>query len=151
MACSIPPRSISEKVKWAPLIDRWAVVSIKNKRIRLTDSYCNTESDILIEGVPFRLLFDYYQNNPRKHWAAMPPGFSYQTSQICPNPTKPLACNGFPFDRLMTPTSSLNPTELWCRSHVVKSLYGYHPYFNFSLQLRCREIRDKKVWNCRKM
>ena len=27
---------------------------------------------------------------------------------------------------------------------MVKSLYGHHPYFNFSLQLRCREIRDKK-------
>ena len=34
----------------------------------------------------------------------MPPGIFYQTSQICPKPTKPLAPNGFPFDRLMTPT-----------------------------------------------
>lgn len=41
----------------------------------------------------------------------MPPGIFYQTSQICPKPTKPLAPNGFPFDRLMTPTFQAIPVE----------------------------------------
>ena len=34
----------------------------------------------------------------------MPPGIFCNSSQICPKLTKPLACNGLPFDRLMTPT-----------------------------------------------
>lgn len=42
----------------------------------------------------------------------MPPGIFYQTSQICPKPTKPLAPNGFPFDRLMTPTFLVVPVEM---------------------------------------
>ena len=42
----------------------------------------------------------------------MPPGIFYQTSQICPKPTKPLAPNGFPFDRLMTPTFQVVPVEI---------------------------------------
>ena len=47
----------------------------------------------------------------------MPPGISYQTLQICPNPTKPLGPKGFLFDRLMTPTTILNPTKLWHSNH----------------------------------
>lgn len=42
----------------------------------------------------------------------MPLGFSYQTSQFWLKPIKPLAPNGFPFDRLMTPTTILSPTKL---------------------------------------
>ena len=61
-----------------------------------------------VEGVPCRLLLD----TPRRHCTAMPPGGSYQTSQICLKPHKTIGPNGFPFDRLMTPTSSLSPTEL---------------------------------------
>lgn len=45
----------------------------------------------------------------------MPPGIFYQTSQICPKPTKPLAPNGFPFDRLMTPTFQASPVERRCK------------------------------------
>ena len=42
----------------------------------------------------------------------MPPGILYNSLEIYPKPTKPLGPNGFLFDRLMTPTSSLNPTKL---------------------------------------
>ena len=42
----------------------------------------------------------------------MPPGISCNSLQIWLKPTKSLGPNGFPFDRLMTPTSSLSPTEL---------------------------------------
>ena len=43
----------------------------------------------------------------------MPPGISCNSPKVCPNPTKPLGPNGFPFDRLMTPTTILSPTKLW--------------------------------------
>lgn len=43
----------------------------------------------------------------------MPPGIFCNFPEICPKPTKPLGTNGFPFDRLMTPTFILSPTKLW--------------------------------------
>lgn len=64
-----------------------------------------------------RLLFDYYRRNPRRHCDAMPPGVSYQTSQIWPKPTKPLEPNGFPFACLMPPITILSPTKLWHSNH----------------------------------
>ena len=44
----------------------------------------------------------------------MPPGIFCNSLKICQKPTKPLGPNGFPFGRLMTPTTILSPTKLWC-------------------------------------
>ena len=62
--------------------------------------------------VPRRLLFDYYCKNSRRHCVTIPPGIFCDSPQIWLKPTKPLGPNGFPVNCLMTPTSSLNPTEL---------------------------------------
>lgn len=54
----------------------------------------------------------------------MPPGIFYQTSQICPKPTKPLAPNGFPFDRLMTPTFQARSVDRWRKALGVLGFNG---------------------------
>ena len=41
----------------------------------------------------------------------MPPGIFFNSLKICQKPTKPLCLNGFPFDRLMTPTFQAGPVE----------------------------------------
>ena len=47
----------------------------------------------------------------------MPPGIFCNSLQIWPKLTKLLGPNGFPFDRLMTPTTILTPTKPWHSNH----------------------------------
>jgi hypothetical protein len=56
----------------------------------------------------------------------MPPGIFCNSPPICQKPTKPLGHNGFPFDRLMTPTlkaAGSNPVgrTKWMRVGVLNS------------------------------
>ena len=61
-------------------------------------------SAILTKTLLSRRLFDYYCKNPQRHCGAMSPWIFCNSSQIWSKLTKPLGHNGFPFDRLMTPT-----------------------------------------------
>ena len=63
----------------------------------------------------------------------MPPGTFCNSPPICQKPTKPLGHNGFPFDRLMTPTFQARSVERWRKALGVFGFNGQREKILFPL------------------
>ena len=68
---------------------------------------------------------------PGSRCSATVPGFLSNSDQFCAESMKRLRRKGFAFDRLITPTGSLNPTKLWYPNPCAARVWV--PYFSYSV------------------